>query len=169
MNIFALDQDPKLAARYHCDKHITKLLLESVQILNTSLHKRGLGEMAFYKPAYENHPCVIWATESWANFEWLLRLVHHLDREWRTRYNHDMHHTSYQKVLDNWYDGEFWILPATQEQRTPFAQAMPDDVKSSNAIDAYRDYYREYKASEDWFKFDNGRDPPEWLSKDLST
>lgn len=47
MNIFALHDDPKLAAQYHCDKHIVKMAVEYSQILCTVVHK------AFAK-AYED-------------------------------------------------------------------------------------------------------------------
>lgn len=163
MNIFALDQDPAIAAQSHCDKHVNKMLLEGVQILNTALHQRNLSDFAFYSATHTNHPCVLWAAESWANFEWLLRLIHHLNKEYKFRYDHEENHTSYQKVLDNWHDGESWSLPAVADEQTSFAQAMPDDVTSSDAIAAYRDYYREHKSQEDWFTFDKGREPPEWL------
>ena len=33
MNIFVLDRDPELAAKYHCDKHVVKMVLESAQMM----------------------------------------------------------------------------------------------------------------------------------------
>ena len=33
MNIFVLDKDPKKAAKYHCDKHCVKMILEAGQML----------------------------------------------------------------------------------------------------------------------------------------
>lgn len=35
MNIFALDKNPKIAAIYHCDQHLNKMILESCQMLMT--------------------------------------------------------------------------------------------------------------------------------------
>ena len=35
MNIFILDEDPKKAAEYHCDKHVVKMILESIFIIET--------------------------------------------------------------------------------------------------------------------------------------
>lgn len=35
MNIFYLDQDPKLCAQYHCDKHVVKMITEYAQIMCT--------------------------------------------------------------------------------------------------------------------------------------
>jgi len=110
MNVFALDAEPALAARAHCDKHVNKMILESVQILNTSLHQEGHDDLAFYGATHKNHPCVLWAAESWDNFQWLVKLTHHLNREWQLRFDHDEHHTSYYKLLNNWYGNDGWIL-----------------------------------------------------------
>jgi len=33
VNIFVLDRDPELAAKYHCDKHVVKMILESAQMM----------------------------------------------------------------------------------------------------------------------------------------
>lgn len=38
MNIFFLDRNPRLAAQYHCDRHIVKMCTEYGQIICTSLH-----------------------------------------------------------------------------------------------------------------------------------
>jgi len=163
MNVFALSEDPKQAARWHCDKHVVKMLLESVQILNGALYERELDDMAFYGYTHKHHPCTLWAAESWANFEWLVQLTHYLDKEWQLRYDHDYHHTSYHKVLDNWWNGREWTLPAEREPRTKFALAMPEDVKRDDPIMAYRDYYREYKKPEEWFCYECDREAPAWL------
>ena len=42
MNIFLLDKDPKIAAQYHCDKHVVKMILESAQML-CSAYQRHFG------------------------------------------------------------------------------------------------------------------------------
>jgi hypothetical protein len=44
MNRFVLDTDPAVAAVYHCDKHVVKMILEEAQMLcavKTSLRLRG--------------------------------------------------------------------------------------------------------------------------------
>lgn len=163
MNIFVLDADPERAAQYHCDRHVVKMILESVQIMNTALDSRGLSDYTFYASTHDSHPCVKWAAESWNNMEWLLQLTHYLNKEYRHRYEKSENHSSYQKVLDNWYD-DGWLLPAEDEGYTDFAQAMPDDVKNADTVRAYRDYYQQYKASEDWFGYEKRRGEPKWLS-----
>lgn len=139
------------------------MLLESVQILNGALYERELVEKTFYGKTHSNHPCVQWAAASWANFEWLVRLTHYLNEEYLFRYDHDESHTSYQKMIANWYDGECWELPTVDQSRDEFVKAMPDEITAPDSIDAYREYYREYKQSEDWFEYNKGRDSPDWL------
>ena len=36
MNIFILDEDPVIAARMLCDRHIPKMIVESAQMLSTA-------------------------------------------------------------------------------------------------------------------------------------
>lgn len=36
MNIFVLDRDPYIAASYHCDKHVVKMICEYAQLLSTA-------------------------------------------------------------------------------------------------------------------------------------
>lgn len=165
MNIFALSDDPATAAKWHCDTHANKMILESVQILNTALHKRDLGGMAFYSATHKNHPCVEWAAESWGNFEWLVKLTHYLNQEYQSRFDHDSPHKSYMKLRDNWRKDGDWVLPAEDEARTEFAIAVADGVSATDPIEAYREYYREHKQTEDWFSYDKGRTAPEWLSE----
>jgi hypothetical protein len=43
---------------------------------------------------------------------------------------------------------------------TPFAQAMPEDCKDSNAVIAYRNYYKKYKAK--FAKWAHSETPSWW-------
>ena len=38
MNIFVLDENPYLAAQYHNNKHVVKMILETAQLLSTAHH-----------------------------------------------------------------------------------------------------------------------------------
>ena len=38
MNIFKLDENPFVCAKYHCDKHVPKMGLETTQMMNTAIH-----------------------------------------------------------------------------------------------------------------------------------
>ena len=79
MNIFILDANIKKCARYHCDQHVVKMILESVQIMCTALNKKGFDTP--YKSTHINHPCVLWTEKSYDNFLWLSRLAYALNDE----------------------------------------------------------------------------------------
>lgn len=51
VNVFMLDLDPVLAARYHCDKHVVKMILETAQLLSTAWH---VLDNAWYMPLAED-------------------------------------------------------------------------------------------------------------------
>jgi hypothetical protein len=75
MNIFACDPNPFLAALYILWwRHIVKMPLETAQILWTvhRLHKTCDIPAYGYKSTHVNHPCVVWAAESTANYLWLV-------------------------------------------------------------------------------------------------
>ena len=38
MNIFKLDENPFVCAKYHCDKHVPKMGLETTQLMNNAIH-----------------------------------------------------------------------------------------------------------------------------------
>lgn len=49
MNIFVLDRDPRVAAAFHCDKHVVKMIVEYAQLLSTAhrMWDGGLQEWTF--------------------------------------------------------------------------------------------------------------------------
>ena len=122
MNIFVLDKDITRCARYHCDQHVVKMILESVQLLCTALNKKGFTTP--YKSTHVKHPCVLWVEESYDNFQWLVELTHALNTEYRFRYEKDTDHKSMAalaKITD---------IAMTPAGLTDFPQAMPDGTKS---------------------------------------
>ena len=134
MNIFVLDTDINTCAQYHCDKHVVKMILESVQILCTALNKKGF--VTPYKSTHQKHPCILWAEASYDNFYWLKNLTLALNDEYRFRFERQNDHKSIN------------VLSAIDHYRfessglTDFAQAMPDKYKvAGSAVDAYRQFY----------------------------
>ena len=133
MNIFILDEDPILAARMMCDKHVVKMVLESTQILSTVAHSKGF--KTYYKPTHRHHPCTLWAAKSIQNWTWLLDHSLALCDEYTLRYNrvHKCYSVLIQlKILD---------INLPDIGVTDFVLAMPDCYKSSNPVDSYRAYY----------------------------
>lgn len=154
MNIFVLDKNIKKCAQYHCDQHVSKMILESVQMLCTSLNKKGFKTP--YKSTHFKHPCVLWVEESYSNFLWLKQLAIELNTEFVYRYDKDKNHASI-KVLS-----EIETHTFVDKGLTEFAQAMPDEYKfKNNAVRAYRSFYRGEKAKfAKWTK----RPAPKWMS-----
>ena len=64
MNIFHLDKNPKICARYHCDKHVVKMILETAQMLSTAYRRVCGDDDNLYKTAYPKHPMTIWVGDS---------------------------------------------------------------------------------------------------------
>lgn len=163
MNIFFLDRDPKLAAQYHCDKHVVKMILESAQLLSTahrvldgaegvklSSNGRKLKtwvlpdwrETEVYAATHVNHPCAVWARASDENYHWLEDLFVQLCLEYTKRYAKI--HLCEVKLRDTLcYPPDSIPL----ESFTEPPQAMPDYCKvSGDAVSAYRNYYIKEKS-----------------------
>jgi len=103
MQLFRLDNDPQLAAQYHADFHVNKLLLEATQILNQALREQGHEDYAFYGSTHSGHTCIEWVKESDGNFAWVLQLIYHLQQEKQHRWQSGPH-TSFEKIQRHWFD-----------------------------------------------------------------
>jgi len=154
MNIFYLDKNPKLCAKYHNDKHVIKMILETAQLL-CGAHW-STGSNAPYKLSHKNHPCSLWVRTNQSNYRWLCELGINLCMEYEKRYG-KIHKS--RAVILYCYDcvpnipvGKFFDPP----------MAMPDECKIDNdTIQSYRNYYIKekhyfstWKNTEipDWFK-----------------
>ena len=129
------------------------MILESVQILCTSLNKLGLETP--YQSTHSNHPCVLWAGESFDNFLWLKDLTLLLNDEYRYRFDKQTNHRS----IDVLYSISGYRY--ARRGLTPFAQAMPVEYKIPG--DPVRAYRRFYSAEKSHFARWKKRDKPEWF------
>jgi hypothetical protein len=178
MNIFALDSDPVVAAQQHCDKHVVKMIIEYAQLMSTAHRvydgtlyqgrtkngrniKRWLMpdevlENVVYKASHVNHPSGIWCRQTSANYDYLYTMWKALCEEYTLRYGR-IHLT--QEKLDDILCNRPKNIP--NGNLTELPQAMPDDAKLPNVVEAYRNYYREYKKDfARWTK----RQIPEWFN-----
>jgi hypothetical protein len=145
MNLFILSLNWQECAQYMFDKHISKMILEAVQMLCTAkrLIDPDESDNDLYKISHKNHPVSIWIRQSQANFIWTLNMVDAMHTEWKFRYNHpaEKMHKSYEVAT---YLS--CVIPTEDKfpftGLTPFAQAMPDEFKSPDAVEAYRAYYQ---------------------------
>jgi len=111
VNIFFLDTDPRTAAQFHCDTHVSKMLVETAQILSTarriyaqahSLHgPEHVDRLAVgYKSAYSKHPSVLWASLHVSHLAWLYELAAGLQEEHRLRSTRAVEHASAEKIRE---------------------------------------------------------------------
>ena len=152
MNIFYLDENIETCARYHCDAHVIKMILESAQILCTVLWLNNIDSP--YRPTHKNHPCVLWAGESLSNWIWLKNLAGALNNEYKYRFSHNKNHKSYDVILS------LQTPPIPDLGLTAIVQAMPEEYKNKNPVLAYRQYFisRKYHPAK-WTK----REVPSWF------
>jgi hypothetical protein len=166
MNLFILSLIQREIAQYMMDKHVSKILLEAVQMLCSAKRILDPDDAAvndrIYKLAHKNHPVTIWCRKSRANYIWTLDLIEELHNEWRFRYGHPATkmHKSYLTAIilkENIPDDDRFEMSGL----TPFALAMPDEYKSDDAVASYRRYYmsEEKRRIASWNK---RREKPEW-------
>ena len=165
MNIFVLDKNNLDAnAAYHIDAHSGKMQLEAAQMMCTNhwidkylgyvprkltseewevLKKAKQNPVRDfpYLPTMYNHPCTVWARESLENYEWLYCYAHSLNQEHIFRGGAD--HKSFSEVIAKLPDP----INLPSSGLTPFAQAMPDELKSDDVEASYRMFYMKDKAA----------------------
>jgi len=165
MNIFYLNNNPKVCAQMHNDSHCSKMIIEYAQLMSTAhrvldgesyygktangrkiqrwLHPDDVMETTLYKASHVKHPSGIWVRHSKQNYMWLNEMWTELNTEFMYRYNKNVPHESFRKLEmvlatppKNMYELGFC---------EPY-QAMFEDVKNPNSsLQAYHDYYIKYK------------------------
>jgi hypothetical protein len=179
MNIFALDPDPMKCARYHCDKHVGKMALESTQLLFNgywalSGHSGGkpdyfttrnmqaiFEDNKIYAPTHWNHPCSQWVISYRENWLWTMFLGYYLCGEYQKRFNKEHACLAIiQEMMDHPPE-----LPNTKNGKISMRpQAMPDEYKiHKRPIAAYRLYYIGEKSK--IARWERGVSPPTWYIK----
>ena len=180
MNIFILDQDPKKAAEYHCDKHVCKMILEAGQMLCTAHWIRWLEHLGKSRSDFRlmrdvkaylrekvpeasqppwnithvNHPCSVWTRETPENYSWHHNLMGALLDEYTVRYSRTHKSTSVWQWLD---DNRPLTFP--KQGLTPFTICMKDVYKvNQDPVDCYREYYLKDKVRFAKWK----TSPPPW-------
>ena len=158
MNIFFLSRNTRQCAKWHCDKHVVKMILESTQLLYTAHHENGGTHMIQisapvclssgkrgYKSTHKNHPSALWVRKSLSHYLWLLNLAKDLVDEHLFRFNPKKVHACLEHL--EWL--ELHLPPNLVERKwlhdpTP---AMPDEFKSQDVLKSYRKYYSIAKKS----------------------
>jgi hypothetical protein len=176
MNIFYLDNDTKICAQMHVDKHCVKMILESAQLLSTAHRvldgqenvavvnnrKRKQWKLfdhrdsVLYSATHINHPSAVWARQSMENYQWLYNLFKDLIQEYTYRYGKS------HKCSTLLSDLQF--VPNNIAKDRPFTEptpAMPEQYKvPGNSVKSYHNYYLGEKQR--MFSWKN-RNVPEWV------
>ena len=160
MNIFAVHEDPRLAALQLPDKLVPKMIVESAQMLSTAHRlldgkpeKRksrsgktiqtyyafgDIRDHLYYAAVHKNHPCTVWTMESKQNYDWHYGHFVSMAREFEYRRNKK--HVTFEKL------GKILAAPPENIPHiglTEFAQAMnhyPDCKVPGDAVQAYRNF-----------------------------
>ena len=151
MNIFYLDEDPKVAAIVQYNKHVVKMILESAQMLCTAHRYYGNDDVP-YKTAHLNHPSTIWCRQNSKQYNWLYNHMIALGEEYTHRYG-KTHRSIIKCKVPLMYLPP--LIPCNQEFKQP-PQCMPDEFKSDCAIHAYWNYYigeKHVVAAKDEYKY----------------
>jgi len=158
MNIFYLDNNPRICAEMHVDKHCVKMILEYAQLLSTAhrvldgnvvigLSNSGRKQTRYvlsdsrdnilYTATHINHPSAIWVRQSEQNYRWLFNLFCELLKEYTYRYG-KLH--ACERLVT--FLGR---PPHNIDMDKPFTEptpAMPNDYKvAGDSIQSYKNYY----------------------------
>ena len=175
MNIFVVDRDPIKAARLLPDRHVTKMILESAQMLSIvfSKHYWDIGEVAKVdgdpfktaKGAFKNHPCTQWAADSQYNCAWLIQHAMGLLEEFQIRYGklHGLNKSLFNAKRTFQRNCQAITCYSMVDK---FARAMPEPLKYDDTVDDVT-AYRMYVNSKPWVYYNYCRIPsrrPDWIT-----
>lgn len=160
MNIFYLHNDPVECAKQHLDKHVVKMILETAQLLSNAHHMLDGDQVIkpIYKLTHKNHPSAIWTRESTQHYAWLWQLLRALCKEYTHRYG-KVHKVEREDLLTVLMTPPSNIMDKGYRPPTP---AMPDEYKTEDVIQSYKNYYNGAKKS---FARWTNRPIPEWFTE----
>lgn len=170
MNVFYLDEDPIIAARYLMDIHVGsqncggKMIVESCQMLANCYSLDELSKAPLTKSgktrkySYFNHPCSVWTRMSIDNFDWLLSHAEEMIKEKLFRKG-SLHFCS--SAIQYFKENK----PTLNKGFTTPALAMPEELKEDNPVNSYRKYYKTKRFTKSGKKMDiwTERNAPEWF------
>lgn len=165
MNVFMLHPNMEQNAQWHRDDHVTKLIVESAQIMCTTARIHGDHDKDFMYDNISNPSIdlIEWCAESIHNFEKVREYAEALHDEYQYRYGEEKVHKSIKVIRQ--IETEEVNLPEDESDNI-CEFGMDDDVKADDPYRSYRRYYIQEKKDLDKYKY---REAPEWLKQEDST
>lgn len=175
MNIFVVSCNPMEAAQKLPDKHVTKMIVETCQLLAViyspwyhnwgKIPKKDGTPYKTARGSFRNHPCTIWAAETNPNLAWLITHGLALCDEYEYRY--DRVHSSKKALLaaKTIFECQTCKTLDLWREVKGFTRAMPDEIKYDTSIDDI-DAYRKYLNTKEWVSSNYIRKPerkPIWI------
>ena len=163
MNIFILDEDPRVAVQYLSDQHVNKMTLETVQILcDVSLDLGQPVDTVPYKHTKGNQLPQKWIIQSRANWDWATIYLNYLNERFYLKSFRN--HGAYDVMKSS-----FIFLPK-DGPLTPFPLTWNDDMYCcwvpADPLQSHRDYYcikyNKWKSQGKKMTWDTGT-KPDWI------
>lgn len=181
MNVFYLDDDPVIAATWLCDQHVSKMILESAQMMCTAIRvhmsledtprEELPDELKFlYKTAHPKHGSTKWVGECFSNFQWLFMHVIQMHAQHKQRFG--TRHKSFRVAKDAWLflhkerKEHNFILPESMTTTPPYMAFGPALEHLKNPMDPAGSYRRFYIADKAKFATWTNSEPPPWWPKE---
>jgi hypothetical protein len=173
MNLFVLNEDPDLAARWACDQHVCKMPTETAQMLGFIAHRTPSQDWSDFprrhpdgtpypysgSGSHKTHPCTLWVGATRGNWDWAVAHGLALCAEYARRYTKPGKPPKVHKAqaIIEWFRDR--TIPPLDGPLQPFVQCMPDEFKRPDPVDGYRAFYLGDKVRfARWLH----SDPPPW-------
>lgn len=159
VNIFHLDPNPRICAKWYFNKHVIKIICEIAQMTSTAIrynNKNNQNEN-LYKSTHINHPMSIWVRQTRSNFIWALVLATYLVKEHTFRYPKSKQHASFKVILKCFELRH--LIPKGKYTKPPYC--MPEKYIEDDIYQSYKMYYcgEEKRKLADW----KNREKPFWF------
>lgn len=173
MNIFFVHANPVVAAQSLCDKHISKMILESGQMLCSALRRHGATDSIMpltltsgkpWRGGFPNHPSTLWTGDTRSNYAWLISHAMELCNQFNIRFGKTH---GCLPAIQTFASFTHYIPDGSL---TPFARAVSasvypdlgDTILWPDTVLAYQEFYRRDKRL--FAKWDRGSPAPSWWS-----
>lgn len=176
MNLFVVDRNPARAAESLPSKLVVKMPLETCQMLAVNMGPLYLDWGTIRKKdgtpyghrGFRNHPCTVWARDSYENMAWMITHGLALCGEYMRRYGKV--HASMIGLLDakRHFENNTGLPLSVWTNVKSFARALPVELKTNDNVDdvtAYRLYLNGYKPYAEWKRRPEAK--PSWWNDEM--